>query len=84
MGRPGLRKGDIVTHVNDAEWNGTAEILQDYIYECHAKHYGDVHLFANPEGNDATKSTGTTGTATTAAKGETTSKRSPKFDMIYS
>ena len=52
VGRLGLRKGDIVTYVNDAEWNGTAEILQDYIYDYHAKHPGDkisLTINANPE-----------------------------------
>jgi len=35
VGRLGLRKGDVITHVNDAEWNGTAADLQNYIYACH-------------------------------------------------
>ncbi len=38
IGRLGLRRDDIVTHVDDSEWLGTAEDLQNYIYECHAKH----------------------------------------------
>eukprot|EP00531_Pseudo-nitzschia_arenysensis_P001584 CAMPEP_0116144914 /NCGR_PEP_ID=MMETSP0329-20121206/16286_1 /TAXON_ID=697910 /ORGANISM="Pseudo-nitzschia arenysensis, Strain B593" /LENGTH=525 /DNA_ID=CAMNT_0003640429 /DNA_START=210 /DNA_END=1788 /DNA_ORIENTATION=+ len=38
IGRLGLRRDDIITHVEDAEWHGTAEDLQNYIYECHAKH----------------------------------------------
>ena len=38
IGRLGLRRDDIITHVEDAEWHGTAEDLQNYIYECHRKH----------------------------------------------
>ena len=38
IGRLGLRRDDIITHVDDTEWHGTAEELQDYIYQCHAKH----------------------------------------------
>jgi len=38
IGRLGLRRDDIITHVEDAEWHGSAEDLQNYIYECHAKH----------------------------------------------
>jgi len=52
IGRLGLRKGDVVTHVNDAEWNGSAESLQDYIYECYMNHPGDeisLTVNANPE-----------------------------------
>lgn len=52
VGRLGLRKGDIVTHVNDTEWKGSAQILQDYIYQCYSKHPGDeisLTVNANPE-----------------------------------
>ena len=35
VGRLGLRRGDVVTHVNDMEWKGTAKELRQYIYECH-------------------------------------------------
>lgn len=38
IGRLGLRRDDIITHVDDDEWNGTAAELQEYIYDCHAKH----------------------------------------------
>jgi len=38
IGRLGLRRDDIITHVEDAEWHGTAADLQAYIYDCHAKH----------------------------------------------
>jgi hypothetical protein len=41
VGRLGLRRGDIITHVNDMEWNGSAQDLQDYIYECNASHPQD-------------------------------------------
>ena len=52
VGRLGLRKGDVVTHVNDAEWNGSAESLQNYIYECYTNHPEDeisLTVNANPE-----------------------------------
>jgi hypothetical protein len=52
IGRLGLRKDDIITHVNDAEWTGTAEDLQAYIYDCHAKHPRNeisITVNANPE-----------------------------------
>ena len=38
IGRLGLRRGDVITHVNDVEWNGTARELKDYIYDSHANH----------------------------------------------
>jgi hypothetical protein len=38
IGRMGLRRGDVVTHVNDVEWTGTAKELQHYIYESNANH----------------------------------------------
>mmetsp|Transcript_14666 Transcript_14666/g.33986 ORF Transcript_14666/g.33986 Transcript_14666/m.33986 type:complete len:494 (-) Transcript_14666:377-1858(-) len=52
VGRLGLRRGDVITHVNDAEWHGTAEDLQDYIYSCHAHIPGDeisITVNANEE-----------------------------------
>jgi len=41
IGRLGLRRGDVITHVNDAAWTGTAQDLQEYIYECNAQHPQD-------------------------------------------
>jgi S1-C subfamily serine protease len=38
IGRLGLRRGDVITHVNDVEWNGTAKDLQDYIYDSYVNH----------------------------------------------
>ena len=55
VGRLGLRKGDVITHVNDAEWNGTAADLQNYIYTCHHQqaatgdHEISITVNANPE-----------------------------------
>jgi hypothetical protein len=52
IGRLGLRRDDIITHVNDAEWTGTAEDLQAYIYDCHTKHPRNeisITVNANPE-----------------------------------
>lgn len=52
VGRVGLRKGDVITHVNDMAWTGTAKELQDYIYDCHSRHSQDnisLTVNANPE-----------------------------------
>lgn len=52
VGRVGLRKGDVITHVNEIEWKGTAEELQNYIYECHASQSHEeisLTLNSNPE-----------------------------------
>jgi hypothetical protein len=52
IGRLGLRRDDIITHVNDAEWHGTAEDLQAYIYDCHSKHPRNeisIAVNVNPE-----------------------------------
>lgn len=52
VGRVGLRKGDIITHVNDIEWKGTATELQEYIHECYNNHSSDeisVTVNCNPE-----------------------------------
>lgn len=38
IGRLGLRRGDVITHVNDVEWTGTAQELQQYIYDCNDNH----------------------------------------------
>jgi hypothetical protein len=38
IGRLGLRRGDVVTHLNDVEWEGTAKDLQSYIYNFHVNH----------------------------------------------
>ena len=51
-GRVGLRKGDVVTHVNDMEWSGTAAELQEYIYNLHGNHAEDnisITVNASPE-----------------------------------
>lgn len=52
VGRLGLRKGDLVTHVNDVEWCGSAEDLETYIHNCHANNPHDeisITVNANPE-----------------------------------
>ena len=41
VGRVGLRKNDRVTHVNDMPWDGTAQELMDYIYDCYDRHPDD-------------------------------------------
>lgn len=51
-GRVGLRKADVITHVNDMEWQGDAKELQAYIYELHGRHPGDeitLTVNCNPE-----------------------------------
>jgi len=35
MGKLGIRRNDIITHINDMTWNGTAEELNDYILNLH-------------------------------------------------
>ncbi len=51
-GRVGLRKSDVVTHVNDMDWTGTARELQEYIYQLYELHNQDeitMTVNANPE-----------------------------------
>ena len=40
-GRVGLRKADVVTHINDTEWTGTASELKEHIYELHDRNPED-------------------------------------------
>ncbi|KAG7354126.1 hypothetical protein IV203_003482 [Nitzschia inconspicua] len=48
VGRLGLRRGDVVTHVNEVEWKGSAIDLQQYIYDCHTNHPQDeISLMVN-------------------------------------
>lgn len=51
-GRVGMRKGDIVTHVNELEWTGTATELLEHIHRLHEHHNEDtisVTVNATPE-----------------------------------
>jgi hypothetical protein len=41
-GRVGLRKGDIVTHVNEIEWTGTAKELLEHIHQLHDFHHEET------------------------------------------
>ena len=41
VGRVGLRKNDRITHVNDMPWDGTAQELMEYIYDCYSRHPND-------------------------------------------
>ncbi|KAL3941631.1 MAG: hypothetical protein SGBAC_004045 [Bacillariaceae sp.] len=41
VGRLGLRRGDVVTHVNDMEWTGTAAELKEYLKQTFATHPND-------------------------------------------
>eukprot|EP00536_Pseudo-nitzschia_multiseries_P013563 jgi/Psemu1/310078/fgenesh1_kg.588_\ len=54
VGRLGLRRGDVITHVNDAPWNGTAADLQNYIYNCHAHHPGGSEISITVNANAET------------------------------
>jgi hypothetical protein len=48
IGRLGLRRGDIVTHLNDVEWKGTAKELQRFIFNCHVTHpHEEIALTVN-------------------------------------
>jgi hypothetical protein len=52
VGRVGLRKSDVVTHVNDMDWTGTARELQEYIYQLYELEQQDeitMTVNANPE-----------------------------------
>jgi hypothetical protein len=52
VGRVGLRKGDVITHVNDVEWKGTAVELQEYIHDCCRNHSSEeisLTVNCNPE-----------------------------------
>ena len=42
VGRLGLRRGDIITHVNDMEWTGTAEELESHLHQMYEKNPSDV------------------------------------------
>jgi hypothetical protein len=42
VGRLGLRKGDVISHVNDMEWVGTAEELQNHLHQHFAQNPADV------------------------------------------
>ncbi len=51
-GRVGLRKGDIVTHVNEIEWTGTAKELLEHIHQLHDFHNEEtvsITVNATPE-----------------------------------
>lgn len=51
-GRVGLRKGDIVTHVNEVEWTGTAKDLLEHIHQLHDFHNEEtvsITVNATPE-----------------------------------
>ena len=51
-GRLGLRKHDLVTHVNDIEWQGSAQELRDYFQQLYEKHPTEeitLTVNANPE-----------------------------------
>lgn len=41
IGRLGLRQGDIITHVNDMEWSGSADELSEYLQQSFLKHPND-------------------------------------------
>jgi S1-C subfamily serine protease len=42
VGRLGLRRGDVVTHVNDIEWAGTAEELHSHLHQHFIQNPSDV------------------------------------------
>eukprot|EP00934_Nitzschia_sp_Nitz4_P006128 Nitzschia sp. Nitz4//scaffold19_size178191//108004//109293//NITZ4_001988-RA/size178191-processed-gene-0.71-mRNA-1//-1//CDS//3329540714//6118//frame0 len=51
-GRVGLRKGDIVTHINELEWTGTAQELMDHLYSLQEQQPDEtvsVTVNSNPE-----------------------------------
>jgi hypothetical protein len=51
-GRVGLRRADVVSHINDMEWTGPAIELQAYIYQMHERNPNDeitLTVNANPE-----------------------------------
>jgi hypothetical protein len=51
-GRVGMRKGDIVTHVNESEWAGTAKELLEHIHLLHEHHNEEtisITVNATPE-----------------------------------
>jgi hypothetical protein len=51
-GRVGLRRADVVTHVNDMDWQGTAKELQEHIYQLYARYPNEeftLTVNANPE-----------------------------------
>ena len=51
-GRVGLRKADVVTHINELEWTGTAKELAEHIYELKLQHPDEtfsIGVNSNPE-----------------------------------
>lgn len=51
-GRVGLRKGDVVTHINEMEWTGTASELLEHIHELYEQSPDDlfsITVNATPE-----------------------------------
>lgn len=42
VGRLGLRKGDIITHVNDMEWTGNAMQLERHLFQIYENNASDV------------------------------------------
>ena len=42
VGRLGLRKGDIITHVNDMDWTGNAMQLERHLFQIYENNPSDV------------------------------------------
>jgi hypothetical protein len=48
LGRQGLLKGDVVTHVNEQPWTGTAKELQQHLYDLYCdQEITSIHLALN-------------------------------------